>query len=103
MAEDFDVLRFAEVMEGQGSDAFTFAVKRERTPNRTISAEAVEQMALVFQTFVLARLKASLARHPEGHELVQMDLTLTIDGESHTVSEDLHPWWSLVDGEHRSH
>ena len=104
MSEEFEINRFYEVMKEQDSDAFTFVIEREPEPGRTISEQAGDQMVAVFRAFLAARLYASLQkRGPDepGHSRIQMDLRLWIDGQSVTVSDDEHPWYSLVDGEHR--
>jgi hypothetical protein len=105
MTEDgFSLIDFYEEMIEQESDAFTFVVKRKPEEGRSLSAEAMDQLRNVFAAFVSARLSADLRRRgPDGpgHSEVQIDLKVTINGGSHTVGEDAHPWYALVDGEHR--
>jgi len=104
MSEPYDIARFYKVMEEQDSDAFTFEVQRKPQPGRTISAEAADQLKEVFGAFLAARLSASLhKRGPQGpgHGAIRMEMRLWIDGESVTVPLDIHPWYSLTDGEHR--
>ena len=104
-AYEFDPASFFEAMVEQDSDSLSFAVRRTvPEKGRTLSAEAVDQLTEVFRTVLGARLSASLRRRgPDGpgHGEVGIELNVRIDGVSVGVSDDLHPWYAMVDGEHR--
>jgi hypothetical protein len=89
----------------QDSDVMNFELKREPTPDRTFSAEGLDDLMSGIAAFVAGRVSHHLAKRAPGEpgpSKMAVEVKVGIDGESwQVVSEDEMPWYATIDGSRR--
>lgn len=88
---------FHQMMD-TASDEMDFVIERVTEPDKTFSAEAVDELLYAMRLFVGARIAARFRdRGPgaPGVSNLRVSVSLTLDGERIIPSPDMRPWYAL--------